>query len=77
MLLNDQALSQWNPQAPAEVAPFVEAVLARASACGVSLPPAPTPPQNCCGNGCAECVWKGYYTELAYWRDEALLRWAA
>jgi hypothetical protein len=32
----------------------------------------PPEPSTCCGRGCNGCVWEGYFTALAYWRDEAL-----
>ena len=34
----------------------------------------PEPPTTCCGRGCNGCVWEGFYTALAYWRDEAALK---
>ena len=32
---------------------------------------APTPPEEheCCGNGCAFCVWDLYYEELRSWQE--------
>lgn len=75
-MIPDDALLQWTPASPAEARALMQAVLASASARGVALPPAPTEPDNCCANDCVECVWLGHYAELAYWRDEAVLRWA-
>nr|WP_310307981.1 oxidoreductase-like domain-containing protein [Hydrogenophaga laconesensis] len=32
----------------------------------------PPEPDTCCGRGCNGCVWEGYYTALAFWREDAL-----
>ena len=40
---------------------------------GVSLQAPPPAPTTCCGRGCNGCVWEGYFSAIAYWRDEALL----
>jgi hypothetical protein len=47
-----------------------------ASKVGIVLREPPPQPTSCCGRGCNGCVWEGYYTALAYWRDEALLELA-
>lgn len=44
----------------------------RAQAAGVALRPPPPEPTSCCGRGCNGCVWEGYYTAVACWRDDAL-----
>jgi hypothetical protein len=44
-----------------------------AARAGITLREAPPEPTSCCGRGCNGCVWEGYYSALAYWRDEALL----
>lgn len=44
---------------------------------GVSHRPPPSPPDSCCGRGCNGCVWEGYYSALAYWRDQAAERLAS
>lgn len=44
----------------------------RAQAAGVALRPPPPEPSSCCGRGCNGCVWEGYYTAVACWRDDAL-----
>jgi len=31
----------------------------------------PTPPTNCCGDGCARCVWDVYYEDLAAFESES------
>ena len=42
---------------------------------GVALGEPPEEPDNCCDSGCeAACVWETFYAEMAYWRDESLLR---
>ena len=45
-----------------------------ASRSGVELREPPPEPTGCCGRGCNGCVWEGYFTAMAYWRDEALLQ---
>lgn len=37
-----------------------------------ALRPPPPEPTACCGRGCNGCVWEGFYTALAGWREEAL-----
>jgi hypothetical protein len=46
----------------------------RASDVGVTLRMPPPAPTSCCGRGCNGCVWEGYYSAVAYWREEALLQ---
>jgi hypothetical protein len=74
-MISDQALQGWIPASLGEARALVRAVLERAGALGVVLAPPPLEPDNCCGNDCVGCVWDGYYAELIYWRDEALLHW--
>ena len=76
IMLSDPVLQSWNPSEPGEARALVRAVSERARAEGVTLSDPPAEPVNCCGNGCIGCVWEGYYGDLGYWRDEALLRWA-
>lgn len=45
----------------------------RALDCGVALRQPPPEPTSCCGCGCNGCVWEGFYSASAYWREEALL----
>ena len=40
------------------------------------LRPPPPEPTGCCGRGCNGCVWEGFYTALAGWREDALARLA-
>jgi hypothetical protein len=75
-MMTDAALQAWQPDEPAQARALVSAVQNLALSRGVSLPPAPLEPDNCCSNDCLECVWLQHYQELAYWRDEALLRWS-
>lgn len=77
IMMNDLVLQSWNPTDPGEAKALISAIIARARAAGVELSDPPAEPDNCCGNGCIGCVWDGFYSELGYWRDEALLRWAA
>lgn len=76
MRVPDDALLAWNPADRAEALALVAAVQASAQARQVELPAPPPEPVGCCGRGCVGCVWEGYYSALAYWRDEAVLRWA-
>ena len=47
----------------------------RALETGTFLRQPPPQPTTCCGRGCSGCVWEGFYSAAAGWRDEALLRW--
>ena len=46
----------------------------RASDLGIALRQPPPEPTTCCGRGCNGCVWEGFYSAVAYWREEALLQ---
>jgi hypothetical protein len=41
----------------------------------VALSDPPPEPTNCCDSDCIGCVWEAYCGEVAYWRDESILRW--
>ncbi|MCO5975474.1 oxidoreductase-like domain-containing protein [Ideonella oryzae] len=76
MLIPDEALLAWNPADRAEAQALIAAVQASAQRHAAELPEPPPEPTTCCGRGCIGCVWEGYYSALAYWRDESVLRWA-
>ncbi|MDT7835133.1 oxidoreductase-like domain-containing protein [Aquabacterium sp. OR-4] len=44
----------------------------RAASAGVALREPPPEPVGCCGRGCNGCVWEGWFSAVAYWRDESL-----
>ncbi|WPB55168.1 hypothetical protein [Xylophilus sp. GOD-11R] len=53
----------------------IEIVSARLALVGVvDFRSPPAHPTGCRGRGRNGCVWEGYFSALAYWRDEALLR---
>ncbi len=45
----------------------------------VTLRAPPPEPTSCCGRGCNGCVWEGFFTAAALWREDAFnaLRQAA
>jgi len=55
------------PEAEAAIEEILKALGPRAG--GFRQPP--PPPTTCCGRGCHGCVWEGYYTALAFWREDA------
>jgi hypothetical protein len=75
-MMTDDALQQWTPAERGEALALVQAVRLRARALGVELSEPPPQPTNCCDSGCIGCVWETYCAEVAYWRDESLLRWS-
>jgi hypothetical protein len=48
-----------------------EALQQRAAEAGVTLRTPPPEPTTCCGRGCNGCVWEGYFSAAAYWREDA------
>lgn len=46
----------------------IEALLSQRKLGLHSPPPVPS---TCCGVGCSNCVWQGYFEALANWRDQA------
>jgi len=75
-MISDDALQQWTPTERSEARALVQAVLDRARTLGVALSDPPPEPTNCCDSGCIGCVWEVYGGEVAYWRDESILRWS-
>jgi len=61
------------PNPAAEAQARIARVQAQAAHAGVALRQPPPLPTTCCGRGCNGCVWEGYFSAMAYWRDEALL----
>ncbi|MEN9484712.1 oxidoreductase [Sphaerotilus montanus] len=74
-MISDDALQQWTPTERREAQALVRAVLDRARTLGVALSDPPPEPTNCCDSDCIGCVWEAYCGEVAYWRDESILRW--
>jgi hypothetical protein len=75
-MIPDHALQQWLPTEQRDAQALVRAVCDRARALGVALSDPPPEPTNCCDSGCIGCVWEAWSAEVAYWRDESMLRWA-
>ena len=46
----------------------------RALDADIALRSPPPEPTSCCGRGCNGCVWEGFYSAAAYWREEAMLQ---
>ncbi|MDZ7857164.1 oxidoreductase-like domain-containing protein [Sphaerotilus sp.] len=76
-MIPDEALQSWTPTSPGEARALVQAVRDSARHRAVVLSDPPPEPTNCCDSGCIGCVWEAHYGEVAYWRDESILRWSA
>ena len=72
-VLHDPALVPLSdlPTAQALVAHLRGLAQRRGLDINTALRPPPPEPATCCGRGCNGCVWEGYYTALAYWREAA------
>jgi hypothetical protein len=44
---------------------------------GVTVPPKPAEPDNCCMSGCVNCVWDMYRDEMEEWAEKSALARAA
>ena len=76
VMMPDAALIHWNPTDRDEARSLGRSLLGHARQHGLSLPAPPEEPTNCCDSGCIGCVWDGFCSDVAYWRDEAVLRWS-
>ena len=68
--MSDEALLQPLTQARNQIALWQ----GRAADAGLALRKPPPEPTSCCGRGCNGCVWEGFYSAAAYWREQALLQ---
>ena len=62
------------PASPADWHIQFSTLQQRALEAGVTLRQPPPEPTSCCGRGCNGCVWEGFYSAAAYWREQALLQ---
>ena len=64
----------WRSLIPQDL-PTAQALVAHVSRlldeAGATHRPPPREPDTCCGRGCNDCVWEGFYSALLYWRDDA------
>jgi len=56
---------------PSAQALFLEVQL-HAAQWDVALREPPPEPTTCCGRGCHGCVWEGFFSAAAFWREDAL-----
>ncbi len=73
MTMADEMLAE-SISDPATAQRMFSALQSRAAQVGMTLRTPPAEPNTCCGRGCNGCVWEGYYSAVAYWREEALLQ---
>ncbi|KZM27056.1 hypothetical protein ST47_g1835 [Ascochyta rabiei] len=49
----------------------IEIEAASKEVAGISVPPKPTEPDNCCMSGCVNCVWDMYRDEMEEWAEQS------
>lgn len=49
----------------------IEIEAASKEVAGISVPPKPAEPDNCCMSGCVNCVWDMYRDEMEEWAEQS------